>query len=184
MIYIYLGCIYIFRLFIWRILEVRTRNEEELKMLKKIGIVTVCYYIHIFMWTLIHAFQSANMAPWSGILLMVAFSSFATAVTISSRPLTSNLFFPAISLFMLLQFPLEMVRFWSTNAPYSLSLNFPQFSQVIFIEAIVSLQRLSSFLNADDLQLYRTWNLHRCSLVTRWFFFLSLGSVQFLSHLL
>ena len=128
-------------------------------MLKKIGIVTVCYYIHIFMWTLILAFQSANMALWSGILLMVAFSSFATAATISSRPITSNLFFPAISLFMLLQFPLGMVRFWSTNAPFSLSLNFPQFSQVTqvtFIEAIVSLQRLSSFLNADELQLYRT----------------------------
>ena len=139
------------------------------------------------MWTLTYAFQSANMAPWSGILLMVAFSSFATAVTISSRPLTSNLFFPAISLFMLLQFPLEMVRFWSTNAPYSLSLNFPQFSQVIsnIIEAIVSLRRLSSFLNADELQLYRTMMepavLQLGDEVD--IFFFSQGSVQFLSHL-
>ena len=88
---------------------------------------------------------------------MVAFSSFATAAAISSRPLTSDLIFPAISLFMLLQFPLEMVRYSSTSVLYSLSLNFPQLSRVIsnIIEAIVSLQRLSSFLNANELQLYR-----------------------------
>ena len=144
-------------------------------------------YIYIFLWRLTHAFQSANMALWSGIPLLVAFSSFATAATISSRPLTSDLIFPAISLFMLLQFPLEMVRFSSTNVPYSLSLNFPQFSQVIsnIIEAVVSLRRLSSFLNADELQLYRTKMepavLQLGDEVD--IFFFSLGSVQFLSHL-
>jgi hypothetical protein len=41
--------------------------------------------------------------------VLVAFSSFATAAAISSRPLTSDVIFPAISLFMLLQFPLGMV---------------------------------------------------------------------------
>ncbi|KAF9473354.1 multidrug resistance-associated ABC transporter [Pholiota conissans] len=103
--------------FIRKIAEVR--NNQELKMLKKIGIVT-----------------SWNMALWSGIPLLVAFSSFATAALTSSKPLTSDIIFPAISLFMLLQFPLAM------------------FSQVTsnIIEAIVSVQRLSSFLTADELQ--------------------------------
>jgi hypothetical protein len=41
--------------------------------------------------------------------VLVAFSSFATAAKMSSRPLTSDIIFPAISLFMLLQFPLAMV---------------------------------------------------------------------------
>ena len=49
------------------------------------------------------------MALWSGIPLLVAFSSFATAALTSSKPLTSDIIFPAISLFMLLQFPLAMV---------------------------------------------------------------------------
>ncbi|KAF9556671.1 metal resistance protein YCF1 [Agrocybe pediades] len=103
--------------FIRRILDVR--NNEELKMLRKIGVIT-----------------SWNMALWSGIPLLVAFSSFATAAATSSRPLTSDIIFPAISLFMLLQFPLAM------------------FSQVTsnIIEAIVSIQRLSSFLMAEELQ--------------------------------
>jgi hypothetical protein len=45
-----------------------------------------------------------------------------------------------------------------TSIMYSLSLKFLQFSQVIsnIIEAIVSVQRLSSFLNAAELQMYRT----------------------------
>ncbi|KIK09066.1 hypothetical protein K443DRAFT_672103 [Laccaria amethystina LaAM-08-1] len=103
--------------FIRKILQ--TRNSQELKMLKKIGIVTAC-----------------NSALWSGIPLLVAFCSFATAAITSSRPLTSDVIFPAISLFMLLQFPLAM------------------FSQVTsnIIEAIVSVQRLSSFLTAEELQ--------------------------------
>ncbi|KAF8074805.1 multidrug resistance-associated ABC transporter [Lyophyllum atratum] len=96
-----------------------TRNNQELRMLRKIGLVT-----------------AGNMALWSGIPLLVAFSSFATAAMTSSTPLTSDVIFPAISLFMLLQFPLAM------------------FSQVTsnIIEAIVSVKRLSDFLNADELQ--------------------------------
>ncbi|KAJ3500325.1 hypothetical protein NLJ89_g9851 [Agrocybe chaxingu] len=103
--------------FIRKIMDVR--NNQELKMLRKIGIVT-----------------AANTALWSGIPLLVAFSSFATAAVTSSTPLTPDVIFPAISLFMLLQFPLAM------------------FSQVTsnIIEAVVSVQRLSSFLGADELQ--------------------------------
>ena len=44
------------------------------------------------------------------VTVLVAFSSFATAGTVSSKPLTSDVIFPAISLFMLLQFPLAMVN--------------------------------------------------------------------------
>ncbi|KAF9005892.1 metal resistance protein YCF1 [Cyathus striatus] len=103
--------------FIRKILE--TRNNHELKMLKKIGVVT-----------------ASNMALWSGIPLLVAFSSFATAAVTTATPLTSDIIFPAISLFMLLQFPLAMFGQVTSN----------------IIEAIVSVQRLSSFLGADELQ--------------------------------
>lgn len=51
------------------------------------------------------------MALWTGIPLLVAFASFATAAVVSPRPLTSDVIFPAISLFMLLQFPLAMVKY-------------------------------------------------------------------------
>ncbi|KAG2056246.1 multidrug resistance-associated ABC transporter [Suillus hirtellus] len=103
--------------FIRRVLHVR--NDLELKMLKKIGIVT-----------------ALNATLWGGIPLIVAFSSFATASVFSSRPLTADVIFPAISLFMLLQFPLAM------------------FSQVTsnIIEALVSVKRLSGFLHAEELQ--------------------------------
>ncbi|EKM50357.1 uncharacterized protein PHACADRAFT_263609 [Phanerochaete carnosa HHB-10118-sp] len=95
------------------------RNDLELKMLRKIGIAT-----------------SLNMALWSGIPLLVAFSSFATAALTSDAPLTSDKIFPSISLFMLLQFPLAM------------------FSQVTsnIVEALVSINRLSAFFGADELQ--------------------------------
>ncbi|KAG1888634.1 ABC transporter type 1, transmembrane domain-containing protein [Suillus subluteus] len=100
--------------FIRRILHVR--NDLELKMLKKIGIVT-----------------ALNTTLWGGIPLIVAFSSFATASVFSSRPLTADVIFPAISLFMLLQFPLAYV---TSN----------------IIEALVSVKRLSGFLHAEELQ--------------------------------
>ena len=68
--------------------------------------------------------------------VLVAFSSFATAALTSDEPLTSDKIFPSISLFMLLQFPLAM------------------FSQVTsnIIEALVSINRLSAFFAADELQ--------------------------------
>jgi ABC-type bacteriocin/lantibiotic exporter with double-glycine peptidase domain len=84
------------KLYAWEYAFIRkilfVRNQQELKVLKKIGIVT-----------------SLNTTMWSGIPLLVAFSSFATAAATSSKPITSDVIFPAISLFMLLQFPLAMV---------------------------------------------------------------------------
>ena len=107
----------------------------------------------------LYTFQSCHMAFWSGIPLVVAFSSFATVAVVSSKPLTSDLIFPAISLFMLLQFPLEMVRYLSRGIVYyPFSLYFPQVSLVTsnIIEAVVSIKRLSSFLNSEELEMYRT----------------------------
>jgi hypothetical protein len=86
-------------------------------MLRKIGIVTVGLYLSFaYLLCLLSFPQSCNSALWSGIPLLVAFSSFATAALMSSRPLTSDIIFPAIALFMLLQFPLAMVGgVWSIN---------------------------------------------------------------------
>ncbi|KAI9460421.1 P-loop containing nucleoside triphosphate hydrolase protein [Boletus coccyginus] len=103
--------------FIRRILHVR--NDLELKMLRKIGITT-----------------AMNTTLWGGIPLIVAFSSFATASVFSTRPLTADVIFPAISLFMLLQFPLAMFSQVTSNV----------------IEALVSVKRLSEFLHAEELQ--------------------------------
>lgn len=96
--------------------------------------------------------KACNYALWSGVPLLVAFSSLAVAAVTSSKPLTSDIIFPAISLFMLLQFPLVMV---SRITIYGRNLHiFPQISQVIsnVIEAIVSIKRLSSFFVADEFQ--------------------------------
>ncbi|KAL1745932.1 P-loop containing nucleoside triphosphate hydrolase protein [Schizophyllum fasciatum] len=103
--------------FMRKILEVR--NNLEMTMLKKIGIVT-----------------SLSNTLWSGIPLIVALSSFATAAAVYPKPLTADIIFPAMSLFMLLQFPLAMFAQVTSN----------------IIEAVVSVKRLSNFLNADELQ--------------------------------
>ncbi|KAL1943159.1 hypothetical protein VTO73DRAFT_4830 [Trametes versicolor] len=95
------------------------RNNQELRMLRKIGIVT-----------------SLNTSMWSGIPLLVAFSSFAVGAYTSGTPLTSDKIFPAISLYMLLQFPLTMFSMVTSN----------------IIEAMVSVKRLSTFFDADELQ--------------------------------
>ncbi|KAF8844786.1 hypothetical protein BDN67DRAFT_1007942 [Paxillus ammoniavirescens] len=54
----------------------------------------------------------------------------------TTLPLTEDVIFPAISLFMLLQFPLAMFSQVTSNA----------------IESIVSMRRLSEFLHAEELQ--------------------------------
>ena len=66
----------------------------------------------------------------------MAFSSFAVAAYTSDSSLTSDKIFPAISLYMLLQFPLVMFSMVTTN----------------IIEAMVSIKRLSDFFAADELQ--------------------------------
>ncbi|KAJ6591736.1 P-loop containing nucleoside triphosphate hydrolase protein [Mycena vulgaris] len=95
------------------------RNEKELRMLRKIGLL-----------------NSFNMTLWSGIPLVVAFASFATAALTSSKPLTSDVIFPAISVFLLLNFPLAMLSMVISN----------------IIEALVSVKRLSAFFQSEELQ--------------------------------
>lgn len=94
------------------------RNNNELKMLRKIGIT-----------------QSISNLFWSLVPFLVAFSTFATFVATSSRPLTSEIIFPAISLFQLLSFPMAV------------------FSNIInsIIEASVSVTRLEDFLASAEL---------------------------------
>jgi hypothetical protein len=83
----------------------------------------------------------------------VGFASFATAAAVYPRPLTSDIIFPALSLFMLVQFPiamvcvLEPVKFWYLNM-------ISQFATVTsnVIEAWVSVKRLSKFLKSEELQ--------------------------------
>ncbi|KAH7102795.1 metal resistance protein ycf1 [Auriculariales sp. MPI-PUGE-AT-0066] len=102
--------------FIRRVLDIR--NNREMKMLKKIGI-----------------FQVLSSSLWTGIPLLVAFASFAVAGR-TGQVLTSDIIFPAISLFMLLQFPLAVFAMITSN----------------IVEALVSVKRMSSFLSARELQ--------------------------------
>ncbi|CAE6455011.1 unnamed protein product [Rhizoctonia solani] len=103
--------------FIRRILAVR--NEQELKMLRKIGVTT-----------------AVSTILWTGIPLLVAFGSFATAAYTSEKPLTADVIFPCIALFNLLQFPLSM----------SASIT----SQLV--EAAVSITRLREFLLSEEVK--------------------------------
>lgn len=94
------------------------RNDQELRMLRKIGIT-----------------QSISNLFWSSTPFLVAFATFASFVATSDRPLTSEIIFPAISLFQLLSFPMAV------------------FSNIInsIIEAVVSVTRLESFLGGAEL---------------------------------
>ncbi|EUC56004.1 multidrug resistance-associated ABC transporter, partial [Rhizoctonia solani AG-3 Rhs1AP] len=100
--------------FIRRILTVR--NEQELKMLRKIGAVSTTL--------------------WTGIPLLVAFGSFATAAYTGGKPLTADVIFPCISLFNLLQFPLAMFASITSQ----------------LVEAAVAVTRIRKFLLSEELQ--------------------------------
>ncbi|KAG8790592.1 hypothetical protein FRC12_011475, partial [Ceratobasidium sp. 428] len=103
--------------FIQRVLTVR--NEQELKMLRKIGVTT-----------------AINTTLWTGIPLLVAFGSFATAAYTGSKPLTADVIFPCISLFNLLQFPLAMFANITSQ----------------LVEAAVAVTRIRKFLLSEELQ--------------------------------
>jgi ATP-binding cassette subfamily C (CFTR/MRP) protein 1 len=94
------------------------RNNLELRMLRKIGIA-----------------QCVSNFFWQAVPFLVSFSTFATFVATSKRPLTSEIIFPAISLFQLLSFPMAV------------------FANIInsIIEAIVSIGRLEDFLTCEEL---------------------------------
>jgi ABC-type multidrug transport system fused ATPase/permease subunit len=67
---------------------------------------------------------------------LVSFSTFALYAYTSKKPLTSQIVFPAISLFQLLQFPLSVLPMVFSS----------------WIEAYVSITRLTAFLSANELQ--------------------------------
>lgn len=80
--------------------------------------------------------SSSSNFLWSFTPFAVAFSSFALFSTISGKPLTSDIVFPAITLFSLLGFPLAVLPIVFSS----------------LVEAYVSIDRLTNFLCGKELQ--------------------------------
>jgi ABC-type multidrug transport system fused ATPase/permease subunit len=95
------------------------RNDKELENLKKMSKV--------------QAFMSAQ---WSMAPFLVSCSTFAVFIWLEDKPLTTDLVFPALTLFNLLSFPLAVIPMAITA----------------FIESQVALGRLYSFLTSEELQ--------------------------------
>ncbi|CAI5760337.1 unnamed protein product [Candida verbasci] len=95
------------------------RNDLELKNLKKMGIFMA---VSNFTW---------NLAPF-----LVSCSTFAVFVLTQKKSLSTDLVFPALSLFNLLSFPLAVVPMVITNV----------------VEAQVAIGRLTKFLTSSEVQ--------------------------------
>jgi ATP-binding cassette, subfamily C (CFTR/MRP), member 1 len=95
------------------------RNDQELNNLRKIG-----------------AAQSFATFTWSSTPFFVSCSTFAVFVLINDQPLTTDLVFPALTLFNLLTFPLTVLPMVITS----------------LVEATVAVGRLTAFFTADELQ--------------------------------
>ncbi|CAK3838118.1 ABC transporter [Lecanosticta acicola] len=95
------------------------RNDRELSTLRKIGGVSA---VSTFAW---------NTTPF-----LVSCSTFAVFVATTDKPLSTEIVFPALTLFNLLGFPLAVLPMVITS----------------IIEATVAVDRLSSYLNAPELQ--------------------------------
>lgn len=95
------------------------RNEQELKTLRKIG-----------------ASQAFANFTWSTTPFLVSCSTFTVFVLTRDEPLTTELVFPALTLFNLLGFPLAILPMVITS----------------IIEATVAVGRLTSFFTAEELQ--------------------------------
>lgn len=95
------------------------RNDQELKILRKIG-----------------AAQAVANFTWSTTPFLVSCATFTVFVLTSDRPLTTDLVFPALTLFNLLTFPLAMLPMVITS----------------IIEASVAVGRLTEFLTTEELQ--------------------------------
>ncbi|GAA6024113.1 hypothetical protein JCM10207_003170 [Rhodosporidiobolus poonsookiae] len=100
-----------------RVSEVR--NDQELKTLRSMGLLWSSAF---FMW---------NLAPFS-----ISFAAFAAFTLVTGRPLTSDIVFPALALFQMLQIPLAILPTVVGQ----------------FVECLVSIGRLSDFLLAEELQ--------------------------------
>lgn len=97
----------------------KVRNDMELKNLKSIGY-----------------FMSFLNFIWSSAPFFVSCSTFACYVLTNTKPLTTEMIFPALNLFNLLRFPLTI---------------FPMVISSI-IEASVAISRLTEFFVMDELQ--------------------------------
>ncbi|KAI9661444.1 MAG: hypothetical protein M1829_006275 [Trizodia sp. TS-e1964] len=95
------------------------RNDQELNTLRKIG-----------------AAQSVANFTWSSTPFLVSFSTFTVFVLTRNDPLTTEIVFPALTLFNLLTFPLSVLPMVITAV----------------VESTVAVGRLTSFLAADELQ--------------------------------
>ncbi|KAF2404486.1 multidrug resistance-associated protein 1 [Trichodelitschia bisporula] len=95
------------------------RNDQELVTLRKIG-----------------ATQAFANFTWSTTPFLVSCITFAVFVLTQDRPLTSEIVFPALTLFNLLNFPLSILPMVITS----------------IIEATVAVSRLTSYLIAEELQ--------------------------------
>lgn len=95
------------------------RNDQELKTLRKIGAASAV----------------ANFT-WTTTPFLVSCATFTVFVLTNDRPLTTDLVFPCLTLFNLLNFPLAVLPMVITS----------------IIEATVAVGRLTSFLAAEELQ--------------------------------
>jgi ABC-type multidrug transport system fused ATPase/permease subunit len=95
------------------------RNDLELNTLRKIG-----------------ATQAFANLMWSMTPFFVSCATFSIFALTQDKPLTVDLVFPALALFNLLTFPLQVLPNVITN----------------IVEALVAVERLTSFLLADELQ--------------------------------
>ncbi|KAF1947031.1 multidrug resistance-associated protein 1 [Clathrospora elynae] len=95
------------------------RNDQELKTLRKIG-----------------ATQAISTFTWSTTPFLVSCSTFGVFVMTQNRALTTDIVFPALTLFNLLTFPLAILPMVITA----------------IVEASVAVARVTSYLMADELQ--------------------------------
>ena len=95
------------------------RNDLELNNLRRIG-----------------AAQSVATFTWSSTPFFVSCATFTVFVLTNDKPLTTELVFPALTLFNLLTFPLTVLPMVITS----------------IIEATVAVGRLTAFFTADELQ--------------------------------
>ncbi|KAF2490569.1 multidrug resistance-associated protein 1 [Lophium mytilinum] len=95
------------------------RNDLELKTLRKIG-----------------ATQAFANFTWSTTPFLVSCSTFGVFVLTQNTPLTTDIVFPALTLFNLLTFPLAILPMVITS----------------IVEASVAVGRITSFLLAEELQ--------------------------------
>lgn len=95
------------------------RNDQELATLQKIG-----------------ALQAMSNFTWQSTPFLVSCATFTVFVLSQNRPLTTDLVFPALTLFNMLAFPLAVL-------PILVS---------AIVEASVAVNRLTSFLTAEEVQ--------------------------------